>query len=168
MMLLLGAVVCISFISTGAWAVDRITDSNYINHPVVKKIRKIYRQINEAESAGKLKQRSRTCYENDGQVEMHARLFRDTYGFIRKYVVSGGSDDSASHAEYYYDTNGKLRFTFKTLNAVNGTSREERIYFDAQGRHLYSNRREKGPGYPPDGFPVAIRNPNADFIDLCR
>jgi len=167
MMLLLGAVVCISFLSTGASAVDWITDANYINHPAVKKIRKIYRQINAAESAGQLNQKSRTCHENGGVIEMRARLFRDRAGLTRKYVVSGGSDDSSVHAEYYYDASGTLRFIFGTLNAVNGTSIEKRVYFDEKGRHLHTNRREKGPGYPDDSIKAVIRDPDADFYG-CR
>ena len=168
LMLLLGAVLCISFLSTGASAVDWITDANYINHPAVKKIRKIYRQINAAESTGQLKEKSRTCHENDGAIELRVRLFRDRSGLTRKYVVSGGSDDSSVQAEYYYDDSGTLRFIFGTLNAVNGTSIEKRVYFDEKGRHLHTNRREKGPGYPDDSIKVVIRDPDADLAGLCR
>ena len=168
LLILLCAVLLLSLLPTMVLAVDGINDANYFNNPAIKKVRNIYRQINAAESTGSLKEKSRSCEENGGSIELYARLFKDRAGLTRKYVFSGGSGDSALVEEYYYDTKGTLRFTLQTLNSANGTSIKELVYFDEHGRHLYTNRKEEGPGYPDDSFKPLLRDPDTHYAELCR
>jgi len=89
-------------------------------------------------------------------------------GTVRKYELSGGSDDAAAEPRYYYDKSGKPRFTFQSLRAANGTDMETRIYFDEKGAVLYRDQRtKKGPGYS-GGFPESIENPRDHFKSLCE
>lgn len=99
---------------------------------------------------------------------MNGELYTDQKGTIRKYVIDGGTGDSRARAEYYYNENGINRFTYRFRGAYNGTEIEDRIYFDEKGRHLYTNRTSKGPGYTDSGLADSVEQPAADYADLCK
>ena len=115
-------------------ASDPVNDKNWQNHPDVKKVRTLYYEINAAQKAGKLKKESQKCVLYGGSFEIDGVLYKDQKGIVRKYVVDAGSGDSAGNAEYFYDTRGMPRFTYRTHGASNGTKKWDRIYFDEKGR----------------------------------
>ena len=144
-----------------------ITDANWRNHPAIVTVRRMVLAIDSAALHGKLRQRTDSAVCEGGRVRLAAHLFTDSAGHVRKYVLVGGSDDAAGDATYYYDASGTLRFIFARTNAVNGTEREDRTYFDAAGSQLYANSQlPRGPGYP-GGFGDPIRNADEDFHSLC-
>jgi hypothetical protein len=87
----------------------------------------------------------------------------------RKYKIEGGSDDSAGEVTYYYDARGALRFAFALTNAINGTQREDRVYYDSAGVQLFkASRLLTGPGYGEGGFGTdPVRDPAANMKALC-
>lgn len=162
------ALLTLGLLPICATALEPINESNWINHPEVKEIRAIYKQVNDLQAAGKLKKQTQHCNLYGGEVSMDGALYKDANGQVRKYSVSAGSGDSTGAAEYYYDEFGYSRFTYRTGGATNGTKREERIYFNAQGEHLYTNTKEQGPGYPFGGIEDSVANPVQNFKDLCK
>jgi hypothetical protein len=149
-------------------ASEKINDNNWEQHPTVKTIRTLYSEINNAQKAGKLKKEATKCELYGESVVMEGELYVDQNSIVRKYVVDGGSEDSRARAEYYYNERGVPRFTYRFRSAFNGTQVEERIYFDEKGKHLYTNRKEKGPGYNPSGLTDSVVNPRSDYADLCK
>jgi hypothetical protein len=130
---------------------EPITAANWQRHPVIVEIRAIYREIKDAEAAGRLRKVERkwpeTCearpYDDTERV-----FYLDPRGTVRSYHVGGGSEDSAAQTAYYYDRAGALRFVFVKAGAVNGTAYEYRIYLSKTGARLWEERKLlKGPGY---------------------
>jgi len=159
--------VLVLILPVGGRAQQPVTAANWRNHPAVRTIRAITQQIEAAARNGKLSVRTDSADCNDGAVTLTARLYTDSVGHVRKYVVAGGSEDSFREVRYYYDGRARLRFSFATLGAVNGTEQETRQYFDSTGARLYKDARLlKGPGYPGD-FDDAVTDPLADFRALC-
>ena len=98
---------------------------------------------------------------------MIAHLLTDSAGRPRKYEVDYGSGDSAGDITYYYDSHGTLRFAFARTNAVIGTRREDRVYYDSTGAQIYQDTRLlHGPPYRV-GFDQPVRDPDADFRNPC-
>lgn len=149
-------------------ASEQINDENWEQHPTVKKIRAIYTEINNAQNAGKLKKQAQKCELDDGNVVMEGEIYSGSDSIVRKYVVDGGTGDSRARAEYYYSKKGIPRFTYRFRGAYNGTQVEERIYFDKNGTHLYTNRKEQGPGYTPSGLTDSVEDPQFDYANLCN
>ena len=58
-----------------------------------------------------------------------AIIYFDKHHKIRKYMLEGGTGDSYSSAEYYYNKNGKLFFSFLKAANVHGIFREIRSYY---------------------------------------
>lgn len=144
-----------------------VTAANWRNHPAVRAIRAITQQVEAAVREGKLTVQTDSAECNGGAVKLTARLYADSTAHVRKYVVAGGSGDSYSEERYYYDGRGRLRFSFETLGAVNGTQQQTRQYFDSTGARLYKDvRLLNGPGYPRDSAEV-VTDPAADFRALC-
>ena len=165
MRLLLLALACC--FPVAGWAQQPLTAANWRNHPAVRAIRAITQQVESAAQQGRLTVQTDSAQCNDGAVALTAHLYTDSAGRVRKYVVAGGSGDSYSEVRYYYDTRGRLRFSFETLGAVNGTEQETRQYFDSAGGQLYKDARlVKGPGYP-GGSESVVTDPAADFRALC-
>jgi len=154
--------------SASAFSSVPITDKNWLSHPEIRTIRGIYAEVNSADKAGKLKKEPRKCVLHGGSFEIDGTLYRDTNGAIRKYRLSAGSGDSTGTAEYYYDKKGVPHFTYRTRGASNGTKKRDRIYFDSIGRHLYTNHKEEGPGYPGSELEEKVDNPVADMANLCK
>jgi len=144
-----------------------VTDINWRHHPTIVEVRALVAVIDSTVGHGRLIQRTDSAVCDGGRVHLTAHLLTDSAGRTRKYVLVGGSDDSAGDATYYYDAKGYLRFIFARTNAVNGTRREDRIYFDSTGTQVFANHRQlRGPGYA-GGFGEPIRDPKADFHSLC-
>jgi hypothetical protein len=126
---------------------DPITRKNWANHPKIAEIRALVQQNEEALKAGKLKHEERKDCDMEGAGTESEAVDRDAAGVIRKYVHEAGSDDSAYRAEAHYDEKGRLRFVFAHRGAVNDSSGEFRMYFGEDGKRLWKDVKEKGPGY---------------------
>jgi hypothetical protein len=145
-----------------------IPEKNWENHLEIKKIRTLYNDINTTAKSNRFRKQAKRCVRDDGGGGgISQELYTDKSAFPRKYVVYGGSEDSYARAEYYYDTKGIVRFTYRYHGAVNGTTVEERIYFDQKGERLHQYRKEEGPGYPDSGFPGAVANPTFEYMTRC-
>lgn len=153
---------------TAVYGSEQINDKNWKHHPTVGAIRALFNEINEAQKSGKLKKEAKKCELYEGSVLIDGELYTGANSVVRKYVIDGGSEDSRARAEYYYNERGVPRFTYRFRGAFNGTQVEERIYFDENGKELYTNRTEKGPGYNPSKLADFVVNPRADYADLCK
>lgn len=163
----IGILLCCG-LPLAASSAEPVNDRNWQNHPEIRKIRALYNEVNTAEKAGKFKRASRKCVLHGGSFEINGVLYKDQKGVVRKYVVDAGSGDSVGRAEYYYDTKGIRRFTYRTRGAYNGTKKRDRIYFDEEGVHLYTNHKQEGPGYPGSDLEDSIEKPAAHFAELCN
>lgn len=144
---------------------QEITKENWISHPKIKEIRKIFQTINDSNL---IKIKSKKCEFDGGVRSFTATLYIDSDYRIRKYIFKGGSDDSVINNEYYYSVTGKNRFTFRRLGAINGTRLEQRIYFSEEGQKLYEDYRLlAGPGYPFGSEDKYIPDPERDFLTFC-
>lgn len=156
------------FLVSSLQAAERVNDRNWQQNPMIKKIRALYTKINHGQKTGRLKKETQKCELYGGDVEIEGELYTDHNSVVRKYVVDATSGDSSARAEYYYNKKGVPRFTYRFRGAYNGTEVEERIYFDKEGKHFYTNRKEKGPGYNPSNLTDAVQNPRADYSSLCK
>ncbi|MFE8596320.1 hypothetical protein [Archangium violaceum] len=139
------------FVTVPASAADKVaspvTKKNWHNHPAIVDIRKLF-QENEAElKAGNFVTKELPACELPSR-QMERTAFIDAQGRIRKFVVNGGSDDSAYRLEHHYDEKGRLRFAFGRTGAVNDTTVEHRLYYSEGGKLLWHDRKQRGPGYP--------------------
>lgn len=160
--------VMLAIQATAVYGSEKINDRNWEHHPTVENIRALYNEINEAQKSGRLKKEAKKCELYGGDVLMDGELYIAANSIVRKYVIDGGSGDSRARAEYYYDERGVPRFTYRFRGAFNGTEVEERIYFDENGKEIYTNRKDKGPGYNPSNLADFVLNPRADYADLCK
>ncbi len=155
------------FYASSAVAVD---SNGWMSHPEIRQIRSLYHEIETAVKNGSLEESAtRSCDgSGEGGSSVEAIFYETAAGVVRKYVLSGGTGDSAADASYYYDEAGTLRFVFHSLRAVNGTEMETRTYFDATGATVYRDTRlKKGPGWA-GGLPESIRSPKEHFMSLCE
>ncbi len=159
----------LGWLAQSASAVEPVNGKNWNTHPSIVEIRAIYADIVQAVDAGKLKKKERkliteNCHHENDTVRI---LYTDAQGVHRLYQGSGGSEDSMVKRSFFYDQNGKLRFSFIRGSASNGTVLEYRIYFSPQGKQIWAMRKKTGgPGYTfpeewaEDDF---VRNPLEAF-----
>lgn len=148
-----------------------IAPSNWRNHPQIVEIRAVYRQVVNLGQTGWLHQRSKT-FGYCPALELERHLYTDARGVVRRYIVSGGGEDSSYTFDHIYDPQGHLRFVLVKGGAVNGSFLELRYYLKVNGAVLWADRRQGGPGYtwisnPPEYF---ARQPQRAFAapDPCK
>jgi len=125
-----------------------ITDDGWRKHPSIVAIRALVEANEAAIKSGRWRRAEKRVCESEQRAFSSDRIiFRDGTGRVRKYVFIAGTDDSAYTLEHQFDEHGRLRFVYAKSAAVNNTVREERIYFDEDGRTIWRNRHETGPGY---------------------
>jgi hypothetical protein len=119
---------------------------NWRAHPDIVENRELCRSVDQriAEKAMRWRGRPYECLP--GETERFG--FVDAGGRVRKLVRKGGSEDSAVSVAEWFDEAGQLRFAFFVARAVNGSSAQVRMYFDAAGKPLWEQRDVTGPGYP--------------------
>src|SRR5690349_18025492 len=71
--------------------------------------RSLIGEIDALVSGNRLRRLQDSFECDDGAVTMQATLFTDASGRPRKYVLEGGTGDSAHYIFYYYDQSGRLR-----------------------------------------------------------
>lgn len=126
---------------------EPITRKNWSSHPQIMAVRSLVQQHEEAIKTKRFKVEERTDCELEGAGSESESIARDPAGKIRKYVHEVGGEDSAYRAQAHYDERGRLRFVFATRGAVNGSSGEFRFYFGEDGKKIWTDVKEKGPGY---------------------
>src|SRR5262245_14867423 len=141
---------------------EPITRKNWSTHPRIVEVRALVQKNEEAIKGGKYKhQDGLNCPE--GPFHESASIDRDPAGVIRKYVHDAGTEDASYRVEEHYDERGRLRFAFARRSAANDSSGEFRIYFSEDGKKLWTDVREKGPGYTWDkDFPERWLEPDAE------
>lgn len=147
-------------------AQEKIAGSNWQSGARIESVRAEVKAVDRL--AGTLQEQRDSTSCDDGRIVLIARLFTDPAGVVRKFVVEGGSDESAGEERHYYDAYGTLRFTFAVTKAANGTRREDRFYYDATGTLVYHDQRLlQGPGYPGGFLGEPVRDPVAVFRSGC-
>ena len=111
-------------------------------------IRLNYLQVTQLAAQGQLLQVKRD-FGCIGALDSLRIMWRDASGQTRKYMVQGGSDDSAVTISQYYGPDGRLSFALIEAGAVNGTHTETRLYYGPAGNLIKSDEKTvHGPGYP--------------------
>lgn len=144
-----------------------ITQDNWLNHPEVVEVRKLYNDIEQAIKEKRLILQTKDIAYTGPHQPTLKKVFIDENHAVRKYVEERGSEDSSLTCNFYYDTNKMLRFVFVEGAAVCGSVLEHRIYFDFCGKRMWENSKyTKGPeGYWPAEWPekALIREPWSRF-----
>ena len=129
----------------------------------------IFEEVVKLETAKSLKQKSKQCrYGSEKFDDIGAVLYIDNKGLVRKYVVDREITSHNGIAEYYYDKDGMLRFTKRTIGENYGLKNEERIYFNEKGEHLYTDSVERNISGGIAELPDSLANPNDHFDSLCK
>ncbi|PJZ57598.1 hypothetical protein [Leptospira barantonii] len=143
---------------------EEIHRKNWMQHPSILEIRKLYDTIEKEIREKRLSAQKKT-FEPDSPILK--TIYKKNRNQIRKYVEEAGSEDSNLIASYYYDDRNVLRFIFAEGGAVNGSLMEHRVYFDSQGKKIWEIQKYvKGPGYTfPSEWPEEkiIRDPSGNF-----
>ncbi len=126
-----------------------LTETNWLNHDSIVEVREVFNTTQQLIQQNQLAAEYKEINRDYG-MEFRT-LLKDPNGVIVKYIEEGGTEDSYRQSEYYYDINQTLRFIFVTEGAANGTSIEQRIYFDAFGNRIWINVKKEGEGYPGFG-----------------
>ncbi len=140
-------IVCANLVANVS-AVEPVTEKNWVNHPEIKRIRVLFKEINSEKDAGAFDKKEQShgyCvpYEDTART-----LYLDKNGKGRLYAYEGGSGDSMVRTELYYSESGVRRFAFIKAGAVNGTELQHRVYFSESGEKIWEIQKLiKGPGY---------------------
>jgi YD repeat-containing protein len=138
------------------------------NARAIQAARVAYHDAELAMARGTWARRDSTIVCDSELPPFDVRLHRDSAGVIRRLEWSGGTEDHAETHRYYYDPEGRLRFAFFTLGAVNGTRYEERVYFARTGavvRRLPHLVHGPGYAYPSE---TGIREPSTWRHAICN
>jgi hypothetical protein len=160
-------------LASAASGAEPVTAANWRRHPAIVEIEAIYREVRQAEAAGCLRRKVRTFSYCRSYEDTARTIYLDRHGVARSYRRTGGSDDSAVQAAYYYDRRGALRLLVADVAAVDGTTYQYRIFLSKSGVRLWEERhRLKGPGYPFPGESLdewLVRDPKQAFAasSLC-
>ena len=157
LIILLG-LICVAHAQT-------ITASNWQSHPAILEIRGIYAGVNALIAQKKLRLEQK-AFGYCPSWDLERKRYASANGVVRRYVKTGGSDDSAVTLEHTYDVLGRLRFVLVKAGAVNNTRLEQRWYFDSSGKSLWVDRRQTGPIYTfsdADFLREMVRNPKKAF-----
>ena len=161
------ALLIVAILPSYSAAQRHVPPRTWRNNPAIRRIRNLSANIDAALALGWLTTRADSAECDGGSERVVAHLNTDSSGHARKDVLRSGSDDSAGEVRYYYDARGRLRLTYESFGAVNGTRRETRIYSDTTGAQIYKDvRLLNRPGYN-GGFEPMISDPVADFRSQC-
>ena len=134
----------------------------------IRVARATFQEAERAVAARRWVRRDTTVKCDDEDLGDDVSVVRDSTGTIRRLQSSGGTEDHAETHRYYYDAAGRLRFAFFTLGAVNGTQREERVYYAGDGGVVRSLvRLVRGPGYAAQAE-TGIPDPAAWLRGMCQ
>ncbi len=144
---------------------QEIDETNWKSNPKIKKIRSIYKEIQDDLDKDKYEKQSLSCSWGDQSPGISGDIYKNQNGTIRYYEIMSGSGPSFIEGKYYYSSKGNLRFSFFQLGAIYGTEKEKRVYFDENGKHLYTYLKPKGVVWK-GGLPENIINPLDEYACL--
>ena len=102
----------------------------------------------------------------DENIVREATIYTDKQGRVVKLRCSGGSEDSAHEADYYYRPDGTIFFAYLHAANVAECETQLRIYFDAAGRPVKRLKKEgKKCGYAV-AYPEKIADPQVGSVVL--
>ena len=148
------SISCVWFGATAAQD-EKITATNWQQHPKIGQVRAIVASVNAGLRKGLFKVSKREFEYCESYEDTLRKIAIDSKGVVRRYENQAGSDDSALTWQHYYDAAGRLRFVFISGGAANGAQLEHRIYFDESGKRLWEEHKYvKGPEYTfPEVWP---------------
>ncbi|MFT2721294.1 hypothetical protein ACMT4L_14965 [Deinococcus sp. A31D244] len=120
-------------LSTSPLAASQVAGAQTVEK-TVQDIRTLYGLIEQNVSRGEYTVKQKKLAYCAGAIDQSRTLWSDDKGIARKYVESGGSDDSAVTSSYYLSSKGLIQFVLIEVGSVNGSSESLRLYFDAYGR----------------------------------
>lgn len=124
-----------------------ITEENWLKHPLIAEVRKIYKEVKREIKRGDLTidrqdftklpcdrgtyplERKEIATDKKGQIRMYAFAQRISHGDL--WTV-----------EHYYDRSGTLRFMYMSNESKIYTTIENRIYLDSRGRVIWDVKKE--------------------------
>lgn len=142
------------------------TDTARVN-AAVRTARHVYGEVNAAAKAGRLLVRDTSCLQEDpagGRDEF--RFMSDSSGLVRYLRWQGGTDDMAVQTEYYYDSKGRLRFTYQRVNHTAGLRWSSRWYYDDAGALVKRINETEKRGAMPQAENAA-RDPRKFVRRIC-
>jgi hypothetical protein len=140
-------------------AADEITIGNFQGHPRIVEVRTAVGEVDAAIARGGMKKVRKDNLCVDGRGDSFREKHVEPGLKIRKLVIGAGSDDSFMTETFYYDARGRLRFVFVTSDNVYNYKNETRIYFDADGRRIFTADRAAVPEEPGGAAPDITRQP---------
>ncbi|GEM_PF-6231595 len=106
--------------------------------------------------------------EEEENIVQEATIYIDKQGRVVKLRCSGGSEDSAHEADYYYRPDGTIFFAYLRSANVAECKTQLRIYFDAAGRPVRRLKKEgKKCGYAV-AYPEKIVDPREGYRKFCE
>ncbi|MCK5897899.1 MAG: hypothetical protein KAG10_05045 [Methylococcales bacterium] len=154
--------VLLSFLLTNPLQAKEITQQNWLNHPEIKQIRDLYKDI-EQQVANKTLRKTFKHTDCELQATGFDMTFYNDQKNTRKYSIIVQTEDSKESSSYYYDKQKMLRFIFSVYNEVGSNPQETRGYYNASGQHLYTHY-SKGSGF----MPQIIKMPKKHLNHLCH
>jgi len=117
---------------------NSITKENWLKHPDIIEVRKIFKDVNSLIEKKKLLLKKKDFEYCEPYQDTDRLLYLDPKTKnVRKYVFSGGSDDSARTIEAYYSPAGKIRFAYNRGAHATNVDFEYRIYFNKNSEIIW-------------------------------
>ncbi|QFP76824.1 hypothetical protein [Deinococcus sp. AJ005] len=125
------------------------------------KIRENYKFVNSQIDSRAYTRSTKELPYCQGRIDQKREIWTDKNGTLRKYSQSGGSDDSFTSADYYFDYKKRLDFILIQHNNVHGISAELRVYYDDSGKIIRSTQSRSSVA--EDFWQAISSNPTALF-----
>jgi len=140
----------------------------WMRRPEIREIRSIVAEMRRQLDAKQIHVIDSTVDCGSEILNTEYGIGRDGQGRIRTLRLAGGSEDHGEVTTYYYDRQGRLRFAFGTVSAVNGSTVERRAYWRPDRSLILADRRiVQGEGYPTDDL-APIFDPASAIAMTCR
>ena len=140
----------------------------WMRRPEIREIRAIVGEMQRQLDAKQIRVVDSTVNCGSEILNTEYGIGRDGQGRIRTLRLLGGSEDHGEVTTYYYDRQGRLRFAFGTVSAVNGSTVERRAYWRVDRSLIVADQRiVKGEGYPVDDL-APIFDPASAIEMTCR
>ena len=163
----------------GLWGPLCLSSAVAADPPDVASARAVFQQVEQLRQAKRLRLSQQAGADTDaGEARCGCApygattactLGHDAQGVARWFEREGGSGDSLIRERLYFDGQGRLRFIFVHMGAVNGTVQEQRLYFSPAGQRVRASfKNVSGPGYTfPRQWPVQdeLRRPSLPMAE---
>jgi hypothetical protein len=146
-----------------------LAEETWASDPQIQDIIKIFTEVQYKKEKNKLRSQRKEFDTCDPREDTERELIVDNKKIPRYYFYAKESNAASIKWEFYYDTAGKLRFSYIEAEAMNGTYIQHRIFFNSEGQRLWENQDlVDGPGYdfPREHWPDAtiVMTPLQHFL----